>query len=242
MLGAPLAVLLALAADETPGWRERDKVEFLGSTFHLALVTGTLAGPMLRASDGHTEMKLDQSLALWGLKLSGVWRASPNWAFEAGVLAFKTADIAPFAYRDPMQLAPGTTSPPTRYRDATLQLWQTDMQVHWLPWRMAPFSLYGVLGLGAKSFAYNASDSAFGTWDGAHADTEFAYSYGLGLRLFPIAHVSAFAEWRLVPGDHVYSCSKLGKPLGGGWYECLEGGESQDNGMLWSLGLSVSLP
>jgi hypothetical protein len=87
------------------------------------------------------------------------------------------------------------------YAGPKVSLFMFDMLVHWAPAASNVFSVYGLLGLGGSVKKYTVSRSVFPDWNGAQSRSEFEYSYGLGARVRPVKAVSAFAEFRFIPGD-----------------------------------------
>ncbi|HEX2695629.1 MAG TPA: hypothetical protein VHP61_07725 [Acidobacteriota bacterium] len=61
--------------------------------------------------------------------------------------------------------------------------------------------IYGLLGLASSTEEYLISGSVFPEWNGNKSLSEFDYSYGLGVRFSPVKMLSAFTEFRFIPGD-----------------------------------------
>ncbi|MFQ5569958.1 MAG: hypothetical protein ACE5G0_09805 [Rhodothermales bacterium] len=197
--------------------------------------------PILRQPSGGSELPLDQSERIWGGKVSWIPYARGIIAFEVGLVHWR-ANFEGFQYSDEFT----QFSDPTVYDDPSVALTFVDLAMHVAPWRRVPMSVYGVLGMGAEKEKYRISQAAFSEWDGQKNVTEFQYSYGLGLRLFPVRYVSLLAEYRWVPGDLYFeggsrTCYHFSSSAYGSWSSC-GSGDTKYFTKLFSAGLIVSFP
>ena len=184
-----LALALALAAPSLA----RDTTGFQGG-FYAGALFGSLSGPTFRFPSGSEEMSVAQSkgvpdfVAGYDIGSEYVGAGVRGSYFGASFESFATPEM------------PGSQEI-VGYANPKCSIFMGDLIVYWAPARSSLASIYGFLGMGASSKKYTVSGSVFPEWNGAKSLSEFEYSYGLGARIRPVRRVSAFAEFRLIPGD-----------------------------------------
>ena len=178
-----------------PAAGQEARIGFQGGPY-VGVCYSSVSGPTFRFPSDTGQMSVSQSKGVAGF-LAGYDVGSSYAGFGVRGLYFGTA-FQSFATPD----MPGAQDL-VNYADPKYAIFMGDLMVFWAPARSTIFSIYGFLGLGASSKKYTVSNSVFPEWNGAKSLSEFEYSYGLGVRVRPIARVSAFAEFRLIPGDQI---------------------------------------
>lgn len=133
------------------------------------------------------------------------------------------------------------------YSGASVRYVYTDFTFLYAPIRTLPVGIYGVVGMGVEARKFNLDDARPNYVDlyrlGANSDTEFGYSYGLGIRALPHWPVSVAAEYRWAPGElskPLENCTPADEP---GWEWCEIGAGSVANRThILSAGVILSLP
>jgi hypothetical protein len=184
-----LALVLWLAAPS----RARGTTGFQGG-FYVGASYGSLSNPTFRLPSGTGETSVSQSKSVPAF-VAGYDIGSRY--VGAGVRGtYFSADFESFATPQ----MPGAQEI-VGYADPKCSIFMTDLIVYWAPASSSIASVYGFLGLGGSSKKYTVSLSVFPEWNGAKSLSQFEYSYGLGARIRPVKRVSAFAEFRFIPGD-----------------------------------------
>lgn len=213
------------------------------SGFYFLAGPSSLDKPILRGPNGYQEMPVPQTLSTVGYS-GGYETIGERLGFGVG-LAYWGVSLSDFrstVFED---------SPYPDYfdvRDADFSLTLFDLIIHVLPWESGPVSVYGHLGMGwrANSYTVSGAESPFEDYNGKKEHSEFAFSYGLGLRFSPFNYVSLFTEYRLAPGDlsagegggsyYVYYYSN-GTTYGGG-----PSGTFEHYTKIFSAGLALNIP
>ena len=224
-----LAVSVVISSESVQA-QSRNSVQ-LGVTYN------GLSNPIWRSPSGHEEVNLGQSASVVGVR--------GGWLFlgeRGGFGAELSGTHATFTdFRVPRSVDfPGSPVPDTAratYSSPSFTLGTFDLSAYWRPWRNGPVSTYGVLGMGLRKQSYRVSGAQFADWNGQKNNSEFIYSYGLGLRL-GISHLALVGDYRLFPGDASTQCPTFLYSRGGYDYYLCEGHSSTANyTKLASIGL-----
>lgn len=203
----------------------------------------SLDKPILRGPNGYQELPVPQTLPTTGY-MGGYESIGERFGFGIGTAYWgvSLSDFRSSVFENSPQ--PSTFD----VRNAEFSLFLFDLVIHVLPWESGPVSVFGHLGMGWRSDSYlvSGAQSPFESYNGKHEHSEFAFSYGLGLRFSPFRYLSLFTEYRLAPGDlsyeneggtyYVYYYSD-GTTSGGG-----PSGTFEHYTKIFSAGLAVNIP
>jgi hypothetical protein len=192
-----MALALSLVA---PSWAGDSAGDAAGGAagfrggFYVGASYGSLSNPTFRLPSGTGETSVSQSksvpafVAGYDIGSRYVGAGIRGCHFSADFESFATPQM------------PGAQEI-VGYSDPKYSMLMVDMIVYWAPAASRIASVYGFLGLGSSSKKYTVSGSPFDDWNGVKSLSQFEYSYGLGARIRPVKRVSAFAEFRFIPGD-----------------------------------------
>lgn len=235
------AVLVGLAAGLAPasaGAQARSKLAQLSKSLEVAVFTANESNPLVRQpgpNGGGQELPVRQTSRSTSVRVGAMFAAERAGIELAGTW-WRTA-LEDFTFS-----GGATGGSRVSYSDVGLTYLFGDAALHYAPWPKVPASAYGLVGLGWKSRSYDITGAPFPEWNGHQGATEFVYSYGLGVRLFPERHVSLAADFRWIPGDliteggdcwHYYS-------NGSSWSSC--SGHPANRTHVLSLGVLLAMP
>lgn len=227
--------LLALAAALPLTAAEENAMGYRHTGFFISPSYYSFSTPLFRQPGGVSELAIDDSRS--GFSLMAGYEYSLKSVSLAARLAYWGGSFTGFSCPE----MPNSPYPVyVKYADPKLSFYFLDVLVGWIPDKAGMFTVYGLVGFGFNSESYTLSGASFPDWNGAKSYSEFKYAYGLGVKVTPRRFISAFAEFRLLPGITTMDLEFLYSDDGYNYYRITDTRTTHTTSVLYA-GISINL-